>query len=199
MKVYEIIVEDKDLEEAPAGMVQQGLRKVGSWAAKKVGMKQTAANLDTKIDVGNEANRIKGELTQWLQGSGIKKDELELTDLLNFLDNAGFDRKNAVKIIKKHARKDSNGQATLIANIQHSDDSISEAVDPKIIDNIIMDLVKLGFKKQAGGKQVRSKYAIQKPTTKTPKTTTTKAPSTAELKKASELLKSQGFNITKAD
>ena len=168
-------------------------------------MKGTAANMATKANVGDEANRIKQELNQWLTGSGIKKDQLEVNDFLAFLANAGFDKKNAMAAIRKYHKKKTPDpiQTTLTASIEES--VIAEAIPPATIDKVIMDLVQLGFKKQAGGKQARSKYAItpaagdKKPTAKTSATSakTDKLPTSAELTAARDLLQKAGYNVTK--
>jgi len=154
MKLNEFLNESDidDIQEAPAGLVRQMARKAGAKVAGKLGMKTTAGKLATKANVGDEANRIKRELEQWMAGSGIKKGQLELNDLIAFLGNAGFDKKNVVQVARKHAPKAQapDSTATLVASIEN--ESVMEAVSPQIVDKIIADLVQLGFKKQAGGK-----------------------------------------------
>lgn len=164
MKLNEFLNESdiNDIEEAPAGMVGQMARNAGAKVLNKIGMKGKAGELATKANVGDEANRIKQELNQFMAGSGIKKDQLEVNDFLAFLGNAGFDKKTAMQVIRKyHKKKVPNNpaaNATLVASMEES--VIAEAIPKATIDKVIMDLVTLGFKKQAGGKQVRSKYAI---------------------------------------
>ena len=161
MKLNEFLNESDidDIAEAPAGMVGQMARKAGAKVLNKIGMKGKAGELATKANVGDEANRIKQELRQFMAGSGIKKGGLEVNDFLAFLANAGFDKNTAMKVIRKHVpkKKPEPNPATLVASV---DNEVNEAIAPQIIDKVIMDLVTLGFKKQAGGKQVRSKYAI---------------------------------------
>lgn len=207
MKVYEILSESDidNIDEAPAGFIGQTARKLGAKALNKIGMKGTAANLATKANVGDEANRIRQELNQYMAGSGIKKGQLEVNDFLAFLANAGFDKKTAMNAIRKYHKKNKADpiQTTLVASIEES--VISEAIPKETIDKVIMDLVKLGFKKQAGGKQARSKYAItpaagdKKPTAKTSNTSakTNKLPTSAELTAARDLLQKAGYNVTR--
>mgnify|MGYP001068891641 CR=1 FL=1 len=199
MKVYEILSESDidNIDEAPAGFIGQTARKLGAKALNKIGMKGTAANMATKANVGDEANRIRQELDQYMAGSGIKKGQLEVNDFLAFLANAGFDKKTSMNAIRKYHKKNKADpiQTTLVASIEES--VISEAIPNQTIDKVIMDLVKLGFKKQAGGKQARSKYAITQPGAK--KSTAkagAKSVSDAE-KQAIDLLKKAGYNVTR--
>lgn len=199
MKINEIMSESKknEINEAPAGALGQIAKKAGSKIAGKLGMKGTAANLATKANVGAEANRIKQELGQFMAGSGIKKGQLELNDFIAFLNNAGFDKKTVTQVMRKYVKKPKPAEPldTLTASL---DNTISEAVTPQIVDKVIMDLVKLGFKKQAGGKQVRSKYAMT-PNKATAKKTTPAASKAAgaDVKNAMNVLRKAGYEVTK--
>ena len=158
MKINDILVEN-EIDEAPAGMVGQAARKVGAKVAGKLGMKGVAGNLATKANVGDEANRVKRELGQFMAGSGIKKGELELNDFIKFLGNAGFQKELVAKVVRKHVPKKAPpapAPDTLTAGL---DNDVMEAVAPQVIDKVIMDLVRQGFKQQAGSQQARSKYA----------------------------------------
>ena len=200
MKVYDILNENdiNDIDEAPAGFIGQTARKLGAKALNKIGMKGTAANMATKANVGDEANRIRQELNQFMAGSGIPKGQLEVNDFIAFLSNAGFDKKTVMQTIRKYHKKKKSEpiQTTLTASIEEGE--IAEALPADTIDKVIMDLTKLGFKKQAGGKQARSKYAItpaagdKKPTAKTDK-----LPTSAELTAARDLLQKAGYNVTR--
>lgn len=158
MKINDILIEN-DIEEAPAGMIGQAARKVGAKVAGKLGMSGVAGNLATKANVGDEANRIKKELNQYMAGSGIKKGELELNDFIKFLGNAGFQKELVAKVVRKHVPKKAPpapAPDTLTAGM---DNNVMEAIAPQVVDKVIMDLVRQGFKQQAGAKQDRSKYA----------------------------------------
>lgn len=160
MKVNEIVAESKDIDEAPVGALRQAGRKMAARGLAKIGMKGKAGQIATRVDVGDEANRIKRELQNWLSGSGIKPNELEVNDFVNFLQNVGFSRKEITKTIRKHAPKQQQDDLTTLTASQYSE--ISEAVDKRVVDKVIRDLVQIGFKAQAGGKQARSKYATQR-------------------------------------
>ena len=193
MKMNEFLNESDidDIEEAPAGALGQMARKAGAKVLGKIGMKGKAGELATKANVGDEANRLKQELNQYMAGSGIKKGELEVNDFLAFLGNAGFDKKTAMQVIRKYHKKTKPepSPATLVASIEES--VIAEAIPKQTIDKVIMDLVKLGFKKQAGGKQARSKYAINKPGAK-------QAPkANANVTNAMKILKKAGYTVSK--
>ena len=196
MKMNEFLNESEvhDIEEAPAGMVGQMARKAGAKVLGKIGMKGKAGELATKANVGDEANRIKQELNQFMAGSGIKKGQLEVNDLLAFLGNAGFDKKTAMQVIRKHVPKAPNEPKldTLTASMEND---LNEAVSPQLVDKIIMDLITLGFKKQAGGKQARSKYAINKPGAK--KAPAGQAANNKSVKQAMNILKQAGYTVSK--
>lgn len=192
MRIDEIVSETP-VVEAPVSRVGQTLRKAGAKGLAKIGMKGKAGQIAAKVDVGDEANRIKSELQQWMSGSGIKKKELQVRDFLNFLVNAGFSKKEAIETIKKHAPADANDQmATLVAS-QHQE--VTEAIDMRVVDKVIRDLVQKGFKKQAGGKQARSKYATQ-PATGKSSTIKGKKQNKQELKKAADILRKAGYTVS---
>ena len=164
MKINDILNED-NLDEAPASALGQIGRKIGAKVAGKLGMKGVAGTMATKANVGDEANRVKRELNQYMAGSGIKKNELELNDLVNFLTKSGFDKNSVVQTVRKIVPKQPPAPKpaapkpsadTLTAGL---DNNVTEAVDPQVIDKVIMSLVQQGFKKQAPGQQQRSKYA----------------------------------------
>lgn len=193
MKIDEIINETP-VEEAPVSRTGQALRKAGAKGLSKIGMKGKAGQMAAKVDVGNEANRIKNELQQWMAGSGIKKNNLQVRDFLNFLVNAGFGKKEAIEVLKKHVPADEKKQlATLVASKY---EEIAEAIDMRVVDKVIKDLAQLGFKKQAGGKQARSKYATQSAAGKT-STAKGNTQDNQELKKAADTLKKAGYTVSR--
>lgn len=82
MKIYDIISESNDLDEAPASWVGQKLRGLGA----KMGSKTSATTKAT----GDEANELKRELKAWMAGSRIGKGQLTADDLETYLDQKGY-------------------------------------------------------------------------------------------------------------
>ena len=145
MKVYEIVVEDKNLSEKPVGMVKRGLQKIGAY----IGSGAAAAS----DAVSAEANKMAKELKAWMSGSGLK--QITIDDLENFLDQKGYggvaekaiadakkkssDTQNAIgkagKALGKAAGKVATGaraSANVAANIPLPNSMYAEAVNPKI-------------------------------------------------------------------
>jgi hypothetical protein len=192
MKLNELLTETdvNDINEAPAGMIGQMARKAGAKVLNKIGMKGTAGKMATKAAVGDEANRIKQELGQFMAGAGIPKGKLSGKDFVRFLGNAGFPQKAVMQALRKHV-KIPDQPATMLASVDNDDTAVTEAglnftVTPQIADKVIMDLTRSGFKKQAGGKQVRSKYAMTQP-----------GAAGADVKQAIATLKQAGYKVSK--
>lgn len=82
MKIHDIISESADMNEAPAGWLKQKARGLGA----KLGSAKAA----TTLSVGDEANALKKELAAWMAGGGIKKGQLTLADLENYLNLKGY-------------------------------------------------------------------------------------------------------------
>lgn len=88
MKISDLSIKEQAvLDEAPAGMLGQLGRRVGAGIAGAVGMKNTAANLTGKADVGKTANDVYTKFNQYLgtQQKNIKTATGD--DLSNFLQN----------------------------------------------------------------------------------------------------------------
>ena len=88
MKISDLSIdEQKQIDEAPAGMLKQLGRNIGAAAAGAVGMKNVAANLKGKADVGATANAVYTKFNQYLgtQQKNIKTATGD--DLANFLQN----------------------------------------------------------------------------------------------------------------
>jgi hypothetical protein len=88
MKISDLSIEEqKQIDEAPAGMLKQLGRNIGAAAAGAVGMKNVAANLKGKADVGATANAVYTKFNQYLgtQQKNIKTATGD--DLANFLQN----------------------------------------------------------------------------------------------------------------
>jgi hypothetical protein len=84
MRVTEITSSD-NLQEAPAGFIKQGLKKLGAKAAGAVGMKGTAAGLSQSADTGDKANQLKVDLQGYLGGIGGSMKNLDAQELKAFL------------------------------------------------------------------------------------------------------------------
>ena len=89
MKIAEISeLEQKQIDEAPAGMLGQFAKRAGAAVLSKVpGMGNVAANLTGKADVGKTANDVYKKFSQYLgtQQKNIKTATGD--DLSNFLQN----------------------------------------------------------------------------------------------------------------
>lgn len=88
MKISDLSIEEqKALDEAPAGMLKQIGRNIGAAAAGAVGMKNTAANLRGKADVGATANAVYTKFNQYLGTQQKNVKTATGNDLANFLQN----------------------------------------------------------------------------------------------------------------
>lgn len=90
MRVNDIILETVQVDEAPAGMIGQGLKRVGAKLAGAVGMKGTAAGLSGKADAGKEANQLMVDLKGYLGRTGGNVKQVDAGDLANFLQQKGY-------------------------------------------------------------------------------------------------------------
>ena len=90
MKIYDIVAEEKDLSEAPAGMLKQVGRKLGAKAAGAVGMKGTAAGLSGAAKSGDEANQLKVALKGYAGETGKNVKQMDAQDLAAFLQSKGY-------------------------------------------------------------------------------------------------------------
>jgi hypothetical protein len=88
MKISDLsIQEQKQIDEAPAGMLKQLGRKVGAGLAGAVGMKNTAANLQGKAEVGKTANDVYTKFNKYLGTQQKNVKTATGDDLANFLQN----------------------------------------------------------------------------------------------------------------
>jgi hypothetical protein len=90
MRIYDIVSEKQEVDEAPAGMIGQGLKRVGAKLAGAVGMKGTAAGLTGKADTGKEANQLMVDLKGYLGRTGGNLKQLDAGNLSNFLQQKGY-------------------------------------------------------------------------------------------------------------
>ena len=79
------ITPNHDLNEAPANMFKQGLRRLGAKAAGAVGMKGVAAGLTGAADTGKEANELKAGLKGYVGSIGGDMNKLDAGQLSAFL------------------------------------------------------------------------------------------------------------------
>jgi hypothetical protein len=88
MKISDLSIEEqKQIDEAPAGMLKQLGRRVGAAAAGAIGMKNTAANLTGKADVGKTANDVYTKFNAYLGTQQKNVKTATGDDLANFLQN----------------------------------------------------------------------------------------------------------------
>lgn len=90
MRVYDIVAENQDLEEAPAGALAQMGRKLGAKALGAIGFKGKAAELTGKAEVGDEANQLKLALRQYAGKAGINVKQMQGPQLAAFLKSKGY-------------------------------------------------------------------------------------------------------------
>ena len=89
MRVQEIIA-DKEIEEAPVGLLKQVGRKLGAKAAGAIGMKGTAAKLSGAADTGDEARQLSVALKGYAGQTGINLKQMQGPQLAAFLKSKGY-------------------------------------------------------------------------------------------------------------
>jgi len=89
MRVQDIIAE-KEIDEAPAGMLGQIGRKIGAKALGAIGAKGKAAELTGKAEVGDEANQLKTALRGYAGKAGINIKQMQGPQLAAFLKSKGY-------------------------------------------------------------------------------------------------------------
>lgn len=85
MKINQIIVENKKINEAPAGVFKQMGRKLGSKALNKVGAKSMAANMAGKADLGATANKLHQQFSGYMGTQNKSISQATGQDLKAFL------------------------------------------------------------------------------------------------------------------
>lgn len=89
MRVQDIIAE-KEIDEAPVGLLKQVGRKLGAKAAGAVGMKGTAAKLGGAAEVGDEARELSVAWQGYMGKTGINPKQAEGPQLAAFLKSKGY-------------------------------------------------------------------------------------------------------------
>jgi hypothetical protein len=107
MKAIEILSENKNVVEGPAGMLGQAAKRVGAAALGAVGLKTWAGQLDSKADVGQFANRYYKEYQRYLRTAGRPESEATLGDLKDFMLKNGIPTQNIPPNLTGSADKDS--------------------------------------------------------------------------------------------
>ena len=139
MKVYDVISESKEVNEAPMGMMQ----KLGSKLQSKLPGNWGAAG-KSKLNVGGEANRLKKDLVTYMSGAGIKSGQLTPDEFVQFLDQVGLE-----------------GMKTMSTLSQERDAAGVEPDAPLTraeVDQYLLKATQAGFRNQ-GMKGKRSKFA----------------------------------------
>ena len=90
MRVHDIIAENKELDEAPVGLLKQVGRKIGAKAAGAIGMKGTAAKLSGAADAGDEARQLSVALKGYAGKTGINLKQMQGPQLAAFLKSKGY-------------------------------------------------------------------------------------------------------------
>ena len=90
MRVQDIIAENKELDEAPVGLLKQVGRKIGAKAAGAIGMKGTAAKLSGAADAGDEARQLSVALKGYAGKTGINLKQMQGPQLAAFLKSKGY-------------------------------------------------------------------------------------------------------------
>jgi hypothetical protein len=90
MRVFDIITENKKIDEAPAGALSQMGRRLGAKALGAIGFKGKAAELTGKADVGAEANKLKTDLRGYLGKTGGNPKQIQGPQLAAFLKSKGY-------------------------------------------------------------------------------------------------------------
>ena len=107
MKAIEILSENKQIAEGPAGMLGQAAKRIGAAALSAAGLKTWAGQLDSKADVGQFANRYYKEYQRYLRTAGRPEAEATLGDLKDFMLKNGIPTQNVPPNLTGSADKDS--------------------------------------------------------------------------------------------
>lgn len=87
MKAIEVLVEYSGVNPKPAGIIGQGLKRVGAAALGALGAKNAAKAVSGSADIGARANKYNQEFTKFLQQQGKPVDDVEYADLNQFIDD----------------------------------------------------------------------------------------------------------------
>lgn len=85
MKAIEILAESRKINEAPANVVGQGLKRLGAGVLGAMGAKGMAGQLAGDADQGAKANELFGNFKRYLGQIGKDKNTAVVQDLEDFL------------------------------------------------------------------------------------------------------------------
>lgn len=174
MKVYDVISESYEVDEAPQGFGSKILNKIGSKIPGEIG-----ARAKGNLDVGGEANRLKKELARFMAGSGVGKGQLSVDAFVDFLDQVGLPTNQ----VASQLQADRAASGT---------DENSPLTNPEV-DMLLMKATQGGFSKQ-GMKSKKSKFAAPDVPKMPPMGGGRVAP---DVQDAMDKLKAAGYTVTK--
>jgi hypothetical protein len=140
MKIHQIVSEDRDLDEAPMGMLSRVGQKIKSKIPGEIGSRAQGA-----LAAGDDANAMKKDLARWMGQAGIKKGQLSVTDFKSFLTQKGLPD-NQVDSVFSQMRQNPDGT------------SRTGGMTNKEVDDILHKAVQQGAKSQDPG-GVKSRFA----------------------------------------
>lgn len=131
MRVEQIISEKSDVNEAPAGMIRQMGRKIGSRALAQVGAKGAAMKMAGKADAGDTANDLYNQLNSYIGQTGKDMNALDAADLTKWLKSKGAPTSPVQGVSGKLTKKQVNDILMKVAQksfeVGGDDDSAAQA------------------------------------------------------------------------
>lgn len=103
MKVYQIVSEQTDVNEAPVGMLKRAGTAIASKIPGGIGQRARGRQVSNK-----EANQVKKELNTWMGTAQIPRNQLTVEQFMTFMDQKGYGGqvlKKVLKTVKPGARK----------------------------------------------------------------------------------------------
>lgn len=173
MKIYDILIENDDIDEAPMGFSS----KIGNKILSKIPGAGSSAK--ARLAVGNDANTMKKDLVAWMSGSGIKKGTLLIDDFKDFLGQKGLPT-DQVDAMLARQRQATGGE------------DVGGPMSTSDVDAILKSVVQQGFKRQ-GAKGNPSNFARAK----SPAMPSMRRSANADLQSAIKKLKAAGYNVSK--
>jgi len=98
MKVYDVISESREVDEAPMGWMNKLGNKIKSKIPGEIGGRAAGS-----LEAGSEANAVKKELATYMGRSGIGKGQLTMQQLTTFMTQKGYG--DNIKTIAKSIRQ----------------------------------------------------------------------------------------------
>lgn len=120
MKVYDVISESIEVDEAPMGWMNKLGNKLKSKIPGEIGNRASGS-----LEAGTEANAVKKELATFMGRSGIGKGQLTMQQLMTFMTQKGYG--DNIKAIAKSIRQPGTPANSPLQN-QEVDQIIRKAV-----------------------------------------------------------------------